>query len=354
MSLTNHYRTKCVQVRREIANLQKQKASEVKKVSDATRKTNDAQRALKNTRSESTIRSTLNRIEGYQKEQERAESKIAVLEQKIVRKEEGFGKAQASQSREEERDNKKREQEVERLTKKREERLRQLSGQVDLQNRMHAETRQMIEMMNRLPERIVVLFLAANPIDQQQLRLDEEIRAIDEMIRKSDHRDSVQLVSKWAVRPMDVLQALNEHNPHIVHFSGHGSDSDEIIFMDNEGNAKPVSKDAIVQTMSAASGNIRLVFFNTCYSRSQAESVVKHVEAAVGMRASIGDEAARIFASQFYSAIGFGKSVKKAFEQARALLMMEGIPEEDTPELIVSDGLKADELILVCSEHNSD
>lgn len=75
-----------------------------------------------------------------------------------------------------------------------------------------------------------MLFLAANPLDQEQLRLDEEVRAIGEMIRKSEHRDAVRLESRWAVRPLDVLQAINECRPRVVHFSGHGSGQDEIVF----------------------------------------------------------------------------------------------------------------------------
>ena len=180
-----------------------------------------------------------------------------------------------------------------------------------------------------------------------QLKLDEEARSITEMIRKSKHRDSVKFESCWAVRPKDILQALNEFRPAIVHFSGHGSDRDEIILQNPDGIAKTVSKEAIVQTMMASTEGLRLVFFNTCYSRNQAEAVAEHVEAAIGMKTSIGDEAARIFSSQFYSSIGFGLSVKKAFEQAKALLMLEGIPEEDTPELFTTVGLNPDDIVIV-------
>ena len=63
-------------------------------------------------------------------------------------------------------------------------------------------------------------------------------------------------------------------------------------------------------------------------------AVVKHVEAAVGMTVDIGDDAARVFAAQFYSSIGFGHSIKRAFEQAKAALMLEGIPEENTSNVI--------------------
>ena len=65
------------------------------------------------------------------------------------------------------------------------------------------------------------------------------------------------------------------------------------------------------------------------------------------MNTSIGDAAAWTFSAQFYSAIGFGHSVGKAFRQARAALMLEGIREEDTPELFVAGGLSAAELVLV-------
>jgi hypothetical protein len=194
--------------------------------------------------------------------------------------------------------------------------------------------------------------LAANPLDQQQLRLDEEVRAIAEMIRKSKHRDSVKLESCWAIRPPDVLQALNEYKPQIVHFSGHGSIRDEIVFQDDQGQTKLVSKEAIVQLMMACSGDIRLVFFNTCYSKNQAEAVVQFVEVAIGMKISIGDKAARVFSSQFYSAISFGLSVRQAFDQAKALMMMEGIPEEDTPELFVRPNVDPSTVIIVKPPEN--
>ena len=40
-------------------------------------------------------------------------------------------------------------------------------------------------------------------------------------------------------------------------------------------------------------------------------------------------------------------SVRKAFEQAKALLMLEGIPEEETPELFTAQGLSAEDIVIV-------
>lgn len=61
----------------------------------------------------------------------------------------------------------------------------------------------------------------------------------------------------------------------------------------------------------------------------------------------IGDKAAITFAAQFYSSIGFGKSIKTAYEQAKASLMLEGINKEDTPELYDKSELSSDEIYLI-------
>ena len=81
--------------------------------------------------------------------------------------------------------------------------------------------------------KIKILFFASNPKDVTPLNLDEEIRSITTKIRASEHRDALDLISRWAVRPDDLLQELNIHKPIVVHFSGHGSSSGELVLMDN-------------------------------------------------------------------------------------------------------------------------
>ena len=87
-----------------------------------------------------------------------------------------------------------------------------------------------IERLKAIPEKITVLFLAANPKDTPKLSLDEEARSIQEKIRLSEYRDSIRFESRWATRSSDILQAINETNPTIVHFSGHESTSGELAF----------------------------------------------------------------------------------------------------------------------------
>ena len=82
---------------------------------------------------------------------------------------------------------------------------------------------------------MTVLFLASNPVDIPSLRLDAESRAIHEMIRKSDYRDNIRFETRWAVRTSDILQAINEVNPDVIHFSGHGSSGGDLAFENANG-----------------------------------------------------------------------------------------------------------------------
>jgi hypothetical protein len=223
---------------------------------------------------------------------------------------------------------------------------RQLTREAERQARTHA-WQQPVTLLRPLPEKLKVMVFAANPLDQGQLRLDEEVRAITEKIRMSKHRDRVELISAWAVRTSSRPSMINEHEPHVVHFSGHRSATDEIVFQDELGNSKFLSKEALTELIAATGGHIRLIVFNTCFSPNQAEAVVQHVKAVIGVGTSMGDDAARFFAAAFYGAIGFGHSVEQAFKQGLAQLAIEGIPDDQRPELFTRQGLDASALVLV-------
>lgn len=196
-------------------------------------------------------------------------------------------------------------------------------------------------------DKVTILFLASNPPATTPLRLDEEIREITTKIRASEYRDSLELVSKWAVRPDDLLQALLELKPHIVHFSGHGSPTEEIILQDQDKRPRPVSKEALVQLFSTLKDNVRIILFNACSTRPQAEAIAQTIDCTVGMSKNIGDTAAIVFAASFYRAIAFGRTVQEAFDLAKVALLLEGIPEEKTPEMYVRSGLDASKMVLV-------
>ncbi|MCA9037678.1 MAG: CHAT domain-containing protein [Planctomycetaceae bacterium] len=190
-----------------------------------------------------------------------------------------------------------------------------------------------------MTEKVKILVLAANPLNTDPLRLDEEIREIQSRIRAGDFRDHFELVPRLAVRADDLLQAFNELRPDIVHFSGHGSENAELIIEDDQGNASPVSTAALSALFKHLKDNIRLVLLNACHTASQAEAISKEIDCTIGMNKEIGDEAAVVFASWVYGALAFGRPVGEAFEQGRTALLLRGIPEESTPSLLVRDGI---------------
>lgn len=194
--------------------------------------------------------------------------------------------------------------------------------------------------------KIKALFLAANPAVTSRLALDEEIRLIEEMVRKARYRNTLAFQSAWAVRPDDLLQLLNEHQPHIVHFSGHGI-GEGLQLAGENGEARLVTTQALKRLFTALKDNIRLILLNACYSREQAQALVEVIDCVIGMSESIGDEAATIFAASFYRALGFGRSVQNAFDQGLVALSVANIPEEDIPQLLVKDGIDPNQIVLV-------
>ncbi len=165
------------------------------------------------------------------------------------------------------------------------------------------------------PEQIRVLFIAASPEDESPLRLDKEVREIQKRMRETEYRDSVEFDYRLATQTSDLMQALNEVRPHVVHFSGHGS-QEALIFEDSDGRAKPLYIEDLAQLLRITSDRIRLAIFNSCHSADTARVACDYVPLAIGMNQPVNDTFAQVFAGQLYNSIGFGRSLQEAFDQA--------------------------------------
>ncbi len=187
-----------------------------------------------------------------------------------------------------------------------------------------------------------ILFLAANPVDVvTQLRMDREIREIRRKIRMGTLRDHLEIVSEWAVRAGDLQEALLRHQPDIVHFSGHCSQTSGIVLEDEAGNRKVVNRKALRDLFRILKDNIRMVVLNACYARDQAKALATTIDFTIGMTSEIEDKAAIVFSSHFYQSLAFGRSVKESFDLAVNQLELEGIDVAHVPELLVRDGANA-------------
>jgi hypothetical protein len=177
-----------------------------------------------------------------------------------------------------------------------------------------------------------ILILAANPTDTGRLRLDAEVREIQEGLKRSAGRDRFEITSRWAVRTDDLRRALLEHEPHIVHFSGHGGGENGLALEDGQGKVKLVSTSALTRLFKQFPG-IECVLLNACYSEVQATALAALGPYVVGMTRAIGDRAAIEFAKGFYDGLGYNRSYPDAFEFGLTAIDLEGIPETATPVL---------------------
>jgi hypothetical protein len=188
-----------------------------------------------------------------------------------------------------------------------------------------------------------VLFVAAGPADEPRLRLDAEHREVKSRIRSASARSDVVIETAFAARPTDLIDELNRFRPTVLHLAGHGGPTG-IALEDEAGKASDVTTDQFVRLVAFADPVLRLVVLNTCESANQAAPIVDHIDAAIGMTRTVGDDAARAFAAQLYSSLAEGVPLERAFEQARLQISLAGFHEDKTPALFVRRGTRASDL----------
>ncbi|MEH2444589.1 MAG: CHAT domain-containing protein [Nostoc sp.] len=185
-----------------------------------------------------------------------------------------------------------------------------------------------------------ILLLSASPLDQAKLRLDTEAREIEEGLRRFRHRDQFKLKKQGAVRIDDLRRFLLDAEPQIVHFCGHGTGEEGLVFEDQQGKTQLVSTDALTNLFELFAGKIECVVFNACYSEVQAKAIIQHVGYVIGMNKVIGDKAAIKFSIGFYDALGAGRSVEEAYKFGCNAIQSEGISEYLTPILKINTAWK--------------
>ncbi|MBD1935796.1 CHAT domain-containing protein [Microcoleus sp. FACHB-68] len=181
----------------------------------------------------------------------------------------------------------------------------------------------------QLPKKILIL--SANPIKTPQLRLDQEVREIKEVLQKARNRDSFEVLIETAVRTRDIQQIMLEHRPQIVHFCGHGDSSQGLAFEDIDGRVKFVTAKALSTLFWLCAADVECVVLNACYSVAQAKGIANHIKYVVAMRQAVGDKAAIEYARGFYLAIFSGKAYDIAHEFGRSAIQIENLGEEMTP-----------------------
>lgn len=188
-----------------------------------------------------------------------------------------------------------------------------------------------------MDEKTIILFLAANPKDTDQLELDREREKFITGLHDTGSLDKVEFKTVRSVRIDDLRQALIKEKPRIVHFSGHGAGQKGLVFEDQYGEIKLVSTESLADLFELSKPDVKCVVLNACYAEIQAEAIAQYIDYVIGMNDAISDKAAIKFSTAFYEGIGVGDSVEKAFKRGQNAIDLEGIPENLTPVLVTKN-----------------
>ena len=194
--------------------------------------------------------------------------------------------------------------------------------------------------------KVKILFLSAAPEDEEDINVDREFRQINEGIQKGSCKILLEFVPEWNIRPDQLIEKLQIHDPDIFHFSGHGK-KEGILLENKNGGAELVDGDLLIDVFRALKNNkIKLVVLNTCNANKQAKAIAKNIGcAAIGMSSNIDDSIAIRFSASFYRNIAFGYSITQAFDISKLNLKLVKTDQSDIAQLYHGN-INADQVFL--------
>lgn len=182
-------------------------------------------------------------------------------------------------------------------------------------------TPSVLQLLLELSKPLSILVISADPKDASRLRIGQERRELEQALHVTRFRDSFQIRDITSCRIRDIARALDEHNPTILQFIGHG-DSNGLCFENDLGKAQIVNKGALAELLRDQK-ELRLVILNACYSHEQAQCIADAVGHVVGMEGSIRDSDAIEFSREFFTALGYGRSFEESFWRAKAAVQLQ-------------------------------
>ncbi len=182
-----------------------------------------------------------------------------------------------------------------------------------------------------------VLLLLSSPQNVPPLNLDREQALIERALSapEAGGRFAVDVLTNPTLAM--VGEALQQQAYHIVHYTGHGvlsekdttvlgmavhADRPYLVLSDAAGQAALVDDTSLAQLLASAA-SVRLVFLNTQAGPGEALLRAGQLEAVVSMRYPITDQAASVFAREFYQGIADQLPMEMVFTQARIALYQE-------------------------------
>jgi len=177
----------------------------------------------------------------------------------------------------------------------------------------------------------IILVLSFAGKEEGNHHLDREAALIREQLAAGYAAGEYQVEIARVERTGDLVRALVEHDPAIVHLAGPGGE----LALDGG----TVSPDALGDLFVMAAGSTECVLLNAFFSLERADALLDHVRCVVGLPG--GDpgtsEAAVRFWTAFYQGVGRGMGSAAAFERGRTAAAELGLPPEQSPRFASRD-----------------
>lgn len=171
---------------------------------------------------------------------------------------------------------------------------------------------------------VKVLALFSDPLTRSRIRLDREQRQLGEISRQAAGGAGIDIVLRQATRVTDILSAMLDEQPRILHFGGHGTSSGNLLFEDDAGGPALVDPAALAGAIAASMPEILdAVVLNCCFTAANADAFADVTRYVAGSVNQIPDDCALSFSSGFYVGLRSGQSVPDAYSSGVAQLKLQ-------------------------------
>ena len=165
-----------------------------------------------------------------------------------------------------------------------------------------------------------ILILSSNP--RNDLKLDREIKDLQNIIKRSKNQSQFDIEFKPEVRPEELQDLFLEHEPQIVHFCGYGTGVRGLVLQNSAGEEQLVSIDALSNLFQLFENSCECVLLDGCYSEIQANAIAKYINYTIGISYETRDDTGipqrfakrYAFTTGFYRALGWGKSIEESYQ----------------------------------------
>jgi hypothetical protein len=182
-------------------------------------------------------------------------------------------------------------------------------------------------------DKVIILVAAANPEGTPLLNTNNEIKALQQGLDNGLMRDSFDAIRYCPeASAQELISCIERFRPHVVHFSGHGTQQEELLFSEvreieeREGDkavrhrretvSQPIGTDALATIFRLGAPYLKLVVLSACYSVAQAKAIAQDVSCVVGIEGKTHGVYAEQFARGFYRALANDYSVADAIQVA--------------------------------------